>query len=182
MLAAFVSGRVRAVERRLSEGADFLRSNGASSAQELDEAAGRRLLEWVTDLGWERGSGLCLVLKVAVPPSMTSQVLSALPQTLEDLPGPGIVADPGFGLVRLMWQTDAVGYEDVSIVVGVVDRVRALARSLGGSAVVERAPLAVKRLADIWGGEPEGAGIMRRIKERLDPAGIFNPGRFAGGV
>ena len=168
MLAAFVSGRVRAVERRLSEGADFLRANGASPVQELDETAGRKLLESVTDLGWERDSGPCLVLKAAVPPSMTGRVLSLLPQALEGLPEPGIVADPGFGLVRLMWQPDVMGDGDASVVVGAVDRVRALARSLGGSAVVECGPLAVKRLMDVWGGEPEGVEIMRRIKEKLD--------------
>ena len=182
ILVAFVSGRVRAVERRLSEGVDFLRTNGASPAQELDEAASRRLLEWVTDLGWERCSGSCLVLKVAVPPSMTSRILSLLPQTLGNLPGAGTVADPGFGLVRLMWQPDALGDGDASVAVGTVDRVRALARSLGGSAVAERAPLAVKRLTDVWGGEPEGVEVMRRIKGKMDPAGIFNPGRFAGGI
>lgn len=182
MLVAFVSGRVRAVERRLLEGTGFLRANGASSAQELDEAASRRLLEGVTDLGWERDSGPCLVLKVAVPPSMTSRVLALLPQALEDLPGAGTVADPGFGLARLMWQPNALGDGDASVVVGAVDRVRALARRLGGSAVAERAPVEVKRMTDVWGPEPEGVGIMRRIKENLDPAGVFNPGRFAGDI
>ena len=182
VLLAFVSGRVRAVERRLSEGTDFLRANGASSAQELDERRSRRLLEWVTDLGWEGDSGSCLVLKAAVPPSMTTRVLSLLPQALEELPRPGIIADPGFGLVRLMWRPDAVGEGDVSVVVGAVDRMRTLARSLGGSVAAERAPLAVKQLTDVWGGEPEGVEIMRRIKGKMDPAGIFSPGRFAGGI
>ena len=185
VLVAFVSGRVRAVERRLSEGADFLRMNEASSVRKLDEAGARKLLGWVTDLGWERDSGYWLVLKLAVPPSMTSQALSLLPRALEGLPEPGTVADPGFGLVRLMWQQgslDTTVDGHASVIVGAVDRARALARSLGGYVVVERAPLTVKRLTDVWGGEPAGAEIMRRIKENLDPAGILNPGRFSGGI
>ena len=182
MLAAFVSGRARSVGRRLSEGTDFLRANGASSVQALDGMGSQRLLQGVTDLGWERDSGPCLVLKAAVPPSMTSRVLSLLPHALENLPRAGTVADPGFGLVWLMWRPDALGDGDASVVVGVVDRVRDLARSLGGSAVVERAPMEVKRMTGVWGPEPEGVGIMRRIKGNLDPDGVFNPGRFAGDI
>ena len=139
------------------------------------------MLEWVTDLGWERDSGPCLVLKAAVPPSMTTRVLSLLPQALEELPRPGIIADPGFGLVRLMWRPDALGEGDVSVVVGAVDRMRTLARSLGGSVVAERAPQAVKRLTDVWGGEPEGVEIMATNKGENGPRRDIQSGPFRRG-
>ena len=35
---------------------------------------------------------------------------------------------------------------------------------------------------EAWGPEPPAAGLMRRVKERFDPAGILNPGVFAGGI
>jgi glycolate oxidase FAD binding subunit len=53
----------------------------------------------------------------------------------------------------------------------------------GGSVVVERAPLDIKRAIDVWG--PVGAdalGIMRRLKREFDPHGVLNPGRFVGGL
>ena len=35
---------------------------------------------------------------------------------------------------------------------------------------------------EAWEPEPPAAGLMRRVKERFDPAGILNPGVFAGGI
>jgi len=53
----------------------------------------------------------------------------------------------------------------------------------GGSLVVERAPLDVKRAADAWGPVPEAAlAVMRRLKAEFDPRGVLNPGRFVGGL
>jgi glycolate oxidase FAD binding subunit len=40
----------------------------------------------------------------------------------------------------------------------------------------------VKRAHDVFGDPPGGLGIMRALKQRFDPQGILNPGRFAGGV
>jgi glycolate oxidase FAD binding subunit len=53
----------------------------------------------------------------------------------------------------------------------------------GGSLVVERAPLDLKRAADVWGPVPETAlAVMKRLKAEFDPRGILNPGRFVGGL
>ena len=48
--------------------------------------------------------------------------------------------------------------------------------------VLERCPSEVKSKIDVWGDSPEGMDIMRRLKQQLDPAGILNPGRFAGRI
>jgi len=63
-----------------------------------------------------------------------------------------------------------------------IHRVRSMARELGGSVLVEHVPLAIKGQIDVWGDPREGIEIMRRIKQKLDPAGILNPGRFVGGI
>jgi glycolate oxidase FAD binding subunit len=53
----------------------------------------------------------------------------------------------------------------------------------GGSLVVERAPLDLKRAADVWGPIPEVAlAVMKRLKTEFDPRGVLNPGRFVGGL
>jgi glycolate oxidase FAD binding subunit len=53
----------------------------------------------------------------------------------------------------------------------------------GGSLVVERAPLDLKRAADVWGPVPETAlAVMRRLKAEFDPRGVLNSGRFVGGL
>jgi glycolate oxidase FAD binding subunit len=63
-----------------------------------------------------------------------------------------------------------------------IERVRELATAAGGNAIVEQCPAAVKRDIDVWGGAPQDIEMMRRVKERFDPSGILNPGRFVGGI
>jgi glycolate oxidase FAD binding subunit len=41
---------------------------------------------------------------------------------------------------------------------------------------------AVERAARPWGAEPDGLSLMRALKQRFDPAGILQPGRFVGGI
>ncbi len=50
----------------------------------------------------------------------------------------------------------------------------------GGELRIERAPLAVRRAHDVFGDPGPLRGIHRALKQRFDPAGILNPGRFAG--
>ncbi|HEX7176678.1 MAG TPA: FAD-binding oxidoreductase, partial [Pyrinomonadaceae bacterium] len=59
-----------------------------------------------------------------------------------------------------------------------VERLRVAARRLGGSLVVERAPVAVKAIVDAWGVSDSTGALMRRVKSQLDPDGVFSPGRF----
>ena len=47
---------------------------------------------------------------------------------------------------------------------------------------IESAPVEIKKRISVWGVEPDGLDIMRRLKERFDPAGILSPGRFVGRI
>jgi glycolate oxidase FAD binding subunit len=49
------------------------------------------------------------------------------------------------------------------------------------SAVVIRAPAAVRPLVDMWGPAP-ALGLMRALKDQFDPGHLMAPGRFAGGI
>ena len=50
----------------------------------------------------------------------------------------------------------------------------------GGSVVLPRCPTAWKQNLRVW-GEPRGdAWVSLEVKRRLDPAGLFNPGRMTG--
>jgi glycolate oxidase FAD binding subunit len=51
-----------------------------------------------------------------------------------------------------------------------------------GSVVVLEAPREVKRRIDAWGPVGDALPLMRKVKERFDPAGVLNPGRFVGGI
>ena len=51
-----------------------------------------------------------------------------------------------------------------------------------GNLIVESCPLPLKQKVDVWGHPRGDYQIMRRLKEEIDPEGILNPGRFAGGI
>ncbi|MQG14774.1 MAG: FAD-binding protein, partial [SAR202 cluster bacterium] len=74
------------------------------------------------------------------------------------------------------------GADTTQPILDAVNQVRQVAHRYGGSAVVEQCPLPVKRQIDIWGDSPDSLAVMRGIKDRFDPSGILNPGRFLGGI
>ena len=52
----------------------------------------------------------------------------------------------------------------------------------GGHAFVFAAPADLRRDLDVWGSAPGDFALMRRMRETLDPAGLFTAGRFVGGL
>jgi glycolate oxidase FAD binding subunit len=63
-----------------------------------------------------------------------------------------------------------------------IHRLQSAAAGVGGSAVLEAAPPALRRQADPWGPPRPEWAPMRLIKERFDPSRILNRGRFVGGI
>jgi len=63
-----------------------------------------------------------------------------------------------------------------------IQSLRTAMESQGGSLLVLQSPPAVRSEIDSWGKAPDSLALMRRVKERFDPAGILNPGRFVGGI
>jgi glycolate oxidase FAD binding subunit len=60
--------------------------------------------------------------------------------------------------------------------------VRGFLAPTGGSLVLEEAPDGVRAHTDPWGLPPTSFALMRELKDRLDPEGRLNPGRFVGGL
>jgi len=77
----------------------------------------------------------------------------------------------------LRWHSADAGTGRTSI-----ELVRRVAARHGYSVVVERASPMDKRDLDVWGSEPPGLAIMKRLKARFDPECVFAPGRFVGGI
>jgi glycolate oxidase FAD binding subunit len=51
-----------------------------------------------------------------------------------------------------------------------------------GAVVVHAMPDAARGEVDAWGPPPPSFPLMRALKERFDPHGLCNPGRFVGGL
>jgi FAD/FMN-containing dehydrogenase len=61
-----------------------------------------------------------------------------------------------------------------------LERLRGKAETLGGSLVIERAPLEIKSEIDSWGDFGSTTELMQRVKSELDPGSMLSPGRFLG--
>jgi glycolate oxidase FAD binding subunit len=62
-----------------------------------------------------------------------------------------------------------------------IETLRASASARRGSLVITDLPSALVGRVDPWG--PVAAlAVMRRLKQRFDPNGVLNPGRFVGGI
>ncbi|MBM3941616.1 MAG: FAD-binding oxidoreductase [SAR202 cluster bacterium] len=182
---AFFAGRPSAVKRRLEDSARFLPERGAKDLERLEEAPARDLLHQLTDLGWSSESAPKLGLKISVPPSAVGQVVAMLEKSpLYESAVAGIIADAGFGTVRLLRWGEEIppwpkGGEKDSLMQAIA-ALRAQVRALGGAVVVEQCPLEWKSQLDVWDDAPQGLEIMRRLKQKFDPQSILNPGRFLG--
>ena len=183
LLTAFFAGRPGAVHRRTDESSRLLRESGATDVAIAEETGSRPLLGSLTDLGWSKGTTPYLGIKITVAPSEVPAVVDRCLKAVSLGLPPGVVADPGYGLVRLFWWAGSVSdWIDESLVLETIVRTKEAVREAGGSAVVEHCPLSLKKQIDVWGGHPEGIEIMRRIKHKFDPLGILSPGRFVGGI
>lgn len=64
----------------------------------------------------------------------------------------------------------------------VIEELREIRTRRGGSVVLERASLELKRKVEVWGPGGDAIGLMHRVKGKFDPRGGMNPGRFVGGI
>ena len=180
---AFYSGRAQATERRMEEAAALLLAEGANAVQRLDGSAANGMLRWFTDAPAEISPNSVLVIKVSVQSKSAARTSAECGEILVSGEKPEEMADPGFGSIRLFWPpAEEEPSEADQSILDAVQQTRQIASRYGGSAVVEHCPLPVKRQIDVWGDAPDSLAVMRSIKDRFDPNGILNPGRFLGGI
>jgi len=135
---------------------------------------------------WEKIARLAVaggdevVLEVAVPIAATLRVITGLEKIFGgDQVKAVLAAHPGLGIINLRFPFVEKG---VAGTLEMIRRVRRCAYRRGGSVEIESAPVEIKKRISVWGVEPDGLDIMRRLKERFDPAGILSPGRFVGRI
>ena len=175
---ALIAGRPASVQRRVEDTTSAWRD--AATALHIAEQEAIELAEALADLPVNPADPPSVCVRLNTSPDALDKLL-ALDE--HDIGGesPGIVADAGFGGGRLMWWGDFSGEDPVQVAER-LRQIQSIAVSLGGDAIVETCPQAVKELIDVWGPAPSGMGIMRRIKSQFDPKGVLNPGRFIGGL
>jgi glycolate oxidase FAD binding subunit len=66
--------------------------------------------------------------------------------------------------------------------VALIEKLTAEAVKYGGGLVVESSPLSIKKKVDVWGQSRSDYLVAHRLKQRIDPVGVLNIGRFVGGI
>ena len=176
LLLVRFSGLHKAVQHQSSRAIDLIKSH-CRSVGPLDEddakvwrdlaAMPLRLADRCT---WRAG----------VAPASLTRFLSLLEQTHKDsFDAPGIwQASVANGRIRSIDQPSV----DKDQLVKSLEHLRAEAQSLGGSLIIENAPLETRSRIDAWGDLGSRETLLRGIKQRLDPENIFSPGRFEVGA
>jgi len=136
-------------------------------AEETDDASA-----WAEQRDGQRAVPGGAVVRVSGAPSAQSAVLDAARAA-----GASVVARGGVGLSWLR-----LAPAEPADHVAAIGRLRAALAP--APCVVLDAPEEVRAALDPWDEPADGprAALMRRVKERFDPAGTCNPGRYAAGI
>ena len=171
---------------------------GFDGLPEQVDAQARELAMLVAPLGgrdvtvlapptWPR---LAALARAAVASPAAVMTFSVLPTLVADTMEQGAAAARQRG-VGSAWSAHAgVGAvtgvlaadREATTVAAVLAEWRASARAGGGHATLAWAPLAVKALVPVWDDAGPAGRVMQRIKARLDPNNVLNPGRFVAGI
>jgi glycolate oxidase FAD binding subunit len=92
--------------------------------------------------------------------------------------GAELLAYPGLGLVYAGFAL--TGPEDRAAADSAFRCIAAAAAADAGAVLLESAPAWAKRDRDVFGDLAGTLPLSRDLKRRFDPAGLLNPGRFAG--
>ncbi len=148
------------VERLFAE----WRGSPARETRRLEQPDVAAMWQWITDLPAQ--------LQANVLPSRVGALLRSL---IDIDPGCAFAAHAGDGVVKIRLSDEAM--RDLPALLAA--RLRPAAEQLEGTLVVLSAPpdSGLTR-DDVWGPARGAAPVMRAIKERFDPEGILNPGRW----
>jgi glycolate oxidase FAD binding subunit len=89
-----------------------------------------------------------------------------------------VQAHAGNGIVQLQVPGDLTLDGAAAMLKTVLDA----AVAAQGNLVLTRCPPAWKKTLPVWGAPRGDAWLMRRVKDKLDPRRLFNPGRFVDGI
>jgi glycolate dehydrogenase FAD-binding subunit len=114
-------------------------------------------------------------IKISAPPADLADVVESVLEAAErrGLAHPRITGHATSGVTFVGFSGGDAGF---------VEELREIWVRKGGSVTLQRAPLALKIRVGTWDNGGDYLGLIRRVKEKFDPRGGMNPGRFIGGI
>ncbi len=176
-----VDGIAEQVHWQCAEVERMLRLQGLVDARVLDADARDAAWRARGSLGRSAFPETAAVMKWVVLPAQVADVMEQGMGVAQRAGLPvAMAAHAGVGIIEAVLAGGAGA--DAARVSAVLTEWRALVRAVGGQALVESAPLAIKERVSVWDDPGPALRLMQRIKSQLDPAGLLNPGRFVGGI
>ena len=181
VLAVRVAGMTqKAVEERVSELERIVRKHNSiatlPAGNSLHETLWKRIVQY-SELSCEK---FPIRIKVSTLISKVADVMNAT-REISEREGleHSIVAHMGLGIIHIYFSS-----ANPDRVSSATKELRSFVLGIGSasSLVVEAAATDVKQRIDVWGPVRSDFFLMRAVKDRFDPKGILNPGRFVGGI
>ena len=170
-LAVSFEGFGETVGRQISELDSLAKQNGMAIETHRAESE-QRVWREIGDLPLKADR---LIYRVTVPRSSVAPVLGALQSSLIGVAEPALSADVVMGTIWIVAPANRTSADHFAALIS-------LARQHHGHAVMFAAPPELQHGVEVWGPSPGTIALMRDIKQRFDPHGILNPGRFVGGL
>ncbi|HEX8925839.1 MAG TPA: FAD-binding oxidoreductase, partial [Terriglobales bacterium] len=121
-------------------------------------------------------NGEVFVCKISMLPSGIGATAEMAREVLADLvPWAFVAQSCGLAALRIESRDEASTRDFIA-------SLRAQLAESGGSLVVLSCPAEWKKSLNVWGAPGSAQALMKRIKERFDPKGTLNRGRFVGGI
>jgi glycolate oxidase FAD binding subunit len=184
-VAVALEGFEEAVERMGAEVKQMASASGAENNDYLPDNPHR--------IFWDAYSNLVPKLSAQYPEMVSmrlnypiSRYLDVI-QSVESICGEqelehGLQAHTGSGITMIHFLREPGDRKSADRIVSVAETLLEKCQSIGGNLVVEKASAVMKQRLPVWGMPPQDFVIMKQIKERIDPYGLFSPGRFVGGI
>ena len=184
-LCARFAGIPAAVERQMREMEHLARSIGAAGTSMLQGSAEDHLWQRIADLpvALAPTNSSWVKAKISVLPTRLPQVAEAAIRVTQ---ANGLQAATwlraGTGLAYVIIQEGETGAKAVARLGATIASLREQIATLGGTMALEEGPVALKVSDAVWGPPRSDFRVMQAIKQKFDPKGILNPGRFVGGL
>jgi glycolate oxidase FAD binding subunit len=168
-----VGGYPQAVERQARDLGALIAEHGGQRVDAAEDA-------WDTIQNMALRARRDVLLKAAAPIAHSVALVDLLERELARF-DPVVWAHAGNGVA---YAACAAPDESLALARNALLESRRQVAALGSNAllVVEHCPARLKDNFDVWGNPGDGLGLMRAIKQQLDPRGTLNPGRYVGGI
>ena len=168
-----VSGSISALNRQVDELTGLAGTVPATGYESLLGSSETELWDYLEEAGIEGK----LSLRIAAKAIDSVNLVDRLTRWLErnrNADGRASIIDVGYG--SFTFNIDVI---DDDVVLPFMDAAKSLTHDVGGSLLVERCPIGLKKDLDVFCIDSSSAQIMKNVKQQFDPSAILNPGRFA---